>query len=479
MTNMTSRIYKAFALISGCMVLNSVFHSRRTRRSQENRQLSLDLGNGNCKWQPPLYEVPDDIEFYKTIIAGYPSGDKRLTFVQMEALTGYAAKDEWDFQYLGMSNHPFIKANYPHHEGIWGWEDAGDQVILVVRNMRRSMVEYHDILWDIGYAKTWEQASELLTNLYAERPPLDDFRAWRDLRVMDEVHWYGWFIDYWMEAGLMRDIMTHKITTPHHFEMIKEPTIFSKDEIAYDVVVGPDTVVTPSYDPHCVNDVSGGCHPVQIISAEHLVETSSGPAEGRKLGNVLMNNDKMKEHVINETAWECIWTELIVNKKGLKTFIDRAGVGERDYSFSVEMLGEMLHEFDRLIAKYGASEWNAMQTSKDLVVLLTEHRALVQAEYEEVDTEVLLDSDFLGPKERKRRKLMRLEEELSFQFPDVSSKGAKDRRMMEVMNEEKKDYSDFFAIVDKKLAQNRKATIKSEVFADDRNYRDWDSEERK
>jgi len=30
-----------------------------------------------------------------------------------------AAKDEWDFEYLGDSNHPFIKANYPHHEGIW------------------------------------------------------------------------------------------------------------------------------------------------------------------------------------------------------------------------------------------------------------------------------------------------------------------------------------------------------------------------
>ena len=53
-------------------------------------------------------------------------------------------------------------------------------------------VEYHDILWDIGYAKTWEEASEAkLTNLFQERPPLDDFLAWRDLLVMDEIHWYG------------------------------------------------------------------------------------------------------------------------------------------------------------------------------------------------------------------------------------------------------------------------------------------------
>ena len=30
---------------------------------------------------------------------------------------------------------------------------------------------------------------------------MEDFLAWRDERVMDEVHWYGWFIDYYMEGG--------------------------------------------------------------------------------------------------------------------------------------------------------------------------------------------------------------------------------------------------------------------------------------
>ena len=52
-----------------------------------------------------------------------------------------AAKDEWDFEHLGMSNHPFIKANYPHHEGIWGWGNVADQVVIMIRNVRRSMVE--------------------------------------------------------------------------------------------------------------------------------------------------------------------------------------------------------------------------------------------------------------------------------------------------------------------------------------------------
>jgi hypothetical protein len=43
-----------------------------------------------------------------------------MIFIRIRALTGWPAKDEWDFEYLGDSNHPFIKANYPHHEGIWG-----------------------------------------------------------------------------------------------------------------------------------------------------------------------------------------------------------------------------------------------------------------------------------------------------------------------------------------------------------------------
>jgi hypothetical protein len=67
------------------------------------------------------------------------------------------------------------------------------KVLMVVRNIRRSMVEYHDILWDIGYAKTFDEASLRLHKLYAERPPLNDFIDWRDERVMDEIHWYVFY----------------------------------------------------------------------------------------------------------------------------------------------------------------------------------------------------------------------------------------------------------------------------------------------
>jgi hypothetical protein len=381
----------------------SVNSYRTNFRNVVTRNLSINLGGGKCKWTPPTYDVPEDLIFHKTIIAGFPSGDKRLTFIQMEALTGLSARDEWDFKYLGMTNQPFIKCNYPHHEGIWGWKDVGDQVILVVRNMRRSMVEYHDILWDIGYAKTFDEASERIGNLYSARPPLEDFLAWRDLLVLDEIHWYGWFLDYWMEGGLLRDMFTKKITTPKHWNMLMMPTAYTKEEMAYDLIVGNQTVI-PSYDPHCVNDVSGGCHPVQVISAEKLVDTSTGPSEGLKIARVLQNKTGVSDFLIEEEAWGCIWEELIIKKKGLKTFIDREGISERDYNFSEEMLTEMVKELDRLINKYSGSAWNWRQTSQDLVGLLEEHRILIQEELHEVRNGIrkLGKFDMLGPITRKK-----------------------------------------------------------------------------
>ena len=60
---------------------------------------------------PPTYDVPEDVDFQKTFVAGFPSGDKRMAFLQMEALAGFSTKDEWDFAYMGMSNHPFIKVS--------------------------------------------------------------------------------------------------------------------------------------------------------------------------------------------------------------------------------------------------------------------------------------------------------------------------------------------------------------------------------
>ena len=42
--------------------------------------------------------------------------------MQLEGLTKWAARDEWAYEAFGMTNNPFIKSNYPHYDGAWGWE---------------------------------------------------------------------------------------------------------------------------------------------------------------------------------------------------------------------------------------------------------------------------------------------------------------------------------------------------------------------
>ncbi len=73
-----------------------------------------------CEWKRPMQYFPS-VEWYRTVIVGFPNGDKRMTFLQYEALTGMATRDSWAYETFGMSNHPFIKTNYPHHDGTWGW----------------------------------------------------------------------------------------------------------------------------------------------------------------------------------------------------------------------------------------------------------------------------------------------------------------------------------------------------------------------
>ena len=64
-------------------------------------------------------------------------------------------------------------------------------LVMVVRYIRRALVEYHDILWDIGYAENYEDVLKHKANLYQERPPLEDFVKWRDEGVLDGIQWYG------------------------------------------------------------------------------------------------------------------------------------------------------------------------------------------------------------------------------------------------------------------------------------------------
>lgn len=95
------------------------------------RKLSISYGNGKCRWQPPNYFIPEDIDWIKTLVVGFPSGDKRLVFMQLEALTGWSSRDEWAYEVGEMTNHPFLKSNYPHYDGMWGWQGKWRYLLIL------------------------------------------------------------------------------------------------------------------------------------------------------------------------------------------------------------------------------------------------------------------------------------------------------------------------------------------------------------
>ena len=92
---------------------------------------SISYGNGQCLWKPPTYSIPENIDWIKTLVVGYPSGDKRLVFMQLEALTGWSSRDEWAYEVGEMTNHPFLKSNYPHYDGMWGWQGKWRYLLIL------------------------------------------------------------------------------------------------------------------------------------------------------------------------------------------------------------------------------------------------------------------------------------------------------------------------------------------------------------
>jgi hypothetical protein len=171
--------------------LNVVKDSLRVGRNTKgfSRGLSVDLGDGACKWTEPMREVPEELDLWKTLLVGFPSGDKRKARVQMEALSGLPSKvsthsasvfltelslqDDWDFVFNGYTNAPFIKTNYPHPSAVWSWDSEADQVALVVQFIRRSMVEYCDIMWYHSFEDSYNKERVVLEDMYGQRNHLN------------------------------------------------------------------------------------------------------------------------------------------------------------------------------------------------------------------------------------------------------------------------------------------------------------------
>jgi len=185
-----------------------------------------------------------------------------------------------------------------------------------------------------------------------------------------EIHWYSWFIDYYMEGGLMRDMFNHELTVPEHWQMAIMPNHFTKLESRHGRFVSATDTIIPAYDPMCAT-VSKGCQPVLALDPDKLTDLDDGPAEARKLAEVIDGTEGFGEWLIEEEAWECIWRELIIEKKGIITFLDKIDFDIEAYTFSFELKNEMWNEINRLIEKY---EDRGDQVATDLVDILRGHQ---------------------------------------------------------------------------------------------------------
>ena len=102
----------------------------------------------------------------------------------------------------------------------------------------------------------------------------------------------------------------------------------------------------------------------------------------------------------------------------------------------------MIAQLSRLITKYSAIPWNTKITANKLVALLTEHRTLLQEELDDMLLgRVLSKKDFLGPKERERRRKLNSKE-----------------------GEVKKDFSQYFFDMDQKLLEIRRKEMRKSLY---------------
>ena len=137
----------------------------------------------------------------------------------------------------------------------------------------------------------------------------------------------------------MRDVFTHELTTKEHWDDIMLKPFYTRAQLDLSNYVPEGTEVSPTYDPHCANgEITSGCEPVAIISADKLRNAAQGKYETDAIATALRNDDRTGKHVIASQAWNCIWRELIQSRKGPKIMADRPGYSKiNDYNFSAEV----------------------------------------------------------------------------------------------------------------------------------------------
>lgn len=214
------------------------------------------------------------------------------------------------------------------------------------------------------------------------RSPIEDWINWRDTRFDVEIKKWGWFIDFWMEGGVARDIFSHNLTSLEHFERLKQPLMYAPPElIAAQQTIGN---VTSQIDQHCVDDLN--CTVVAIASFEKMINHETGPSEIERFVSAI--DGKTSWPILEREARECVWHQMIVQGKGFtNTYHDREGNGPAEdlFGFTLEQMGEIQLELERVRNKYSNGTWVNNTIAQSLVGYVDEYILNNTAEMEILD----------------------------------------------------------------------------------------------
>lgn len=340
--------------------------------NEVKRSLSIESGE-TCEWKDVRKprNAPQDTDLFATLLAGFPGSGKRIAFMQLEGFSELRASDDYNIT-AGSFNTKFAfkKTNYPHHDGIWDWGGQMKQVILLLRNPRWALPAYHHLLYEIEYSDSWIWSYLRQYKTYTKRPPLEDWVNWREARFDVEIQKWGWFIDFWMEGGIARDIFSHDFTTLSHFERLKQPVMYSSPELIAAQEALED--VTPAFDRHCLFDMN--CTVTAIASYERMLNETTGPSEIERFVKTI--DGKLPWDLVNETGRDCVWRQMVVHGNTFANSYhdrDEEGPAEEEFKFTLPQMVQIQLELERVKEKYTRKGWLNNPIAQSLVTYVEDY----------------------------------------------------------------------------------------------------------
>ena len=197
-----------------------------------------------------------------------------------------------------------------------------------------------------GHQQTaWLESFLLKNNTYTERPSVDAWNSWRDLKFDSEIKLWGQVIDFWMKNGQRK---------------------------------GPNDGIYQ--DLHCIYNMDP-CKPKAIIQFEKLISSNDelGAVETDKISTVLENSPNV--NVIESEGVPCIHEKVLLRKEFYNANRDGNGPDPSLKRFEYWQVLAMKVEAMRVRDDYSLAPWDSDPIAQSLVTIMDEYVSQLSDEF--------------------------------------------------------------------------------------------------